>query len=93
MGKAKYQTKQHRDERAKWKPIVDSGQAQCAEPICLEERAGRGRTIVPGSVWHVCHTPDGLDYLGPGHERCNTSEGATRGNRARRGEVEGWWRL
>jgi hypothetical protein len=69
----------HQAERARWKPVVDAGQAYCAETVCLE----RDRYIPPGTPWDLAHAPGG-GYLGPAHQSCNRSEGATRGNRGRR---------
>lgn len=91
MSKAKYQTPEHRAERKRWKPLVDRGEAYCVEPRCLVELATGSRWIKPGSRWHVSHTPDGATYLGPSHERCNTSEGAARGNRERGPNAQDRW--
>jgi hypothetical protein len=85
MGKAKYQTPEHKAERAKWKTIVDAGEAQCAETRCLMAT----RWIAPGAAWDVAHDPSGTRYIGPAHARCNRSEGANRGNRARGGGPDG----
>lgn len=65
--------------RRAWTPVVARGEATCHEPICLMPT----RAIAPGSKWDLCHTPDGKTITGPGHRRCNRSEGATRGNRSR----------
>ena len=69
----------HRKARAKWAPVVARGEAQCSELVCLKV----SRHIDPDEEWHLAHTADGLDYLGPAHAECNTSEGAIRGNRMR----------
>jgi hypothetical protein len=58
---------------------VARGEAVCAEPTCLMPT----RAIAPGSKWDLCHDPTGTRILGPGHSKCNRSEGATRGNKAR----------
>jgi len=71
----------HQQERARWAPVVASGQAVCCEIVCLMPT----RTIRPDEPWDLAHTPDGGAYLGPSHAPCNRSEGATRGNRARHG--------
>ena len=71
----------HQQERAKWKPAVDAGLVTCHEPICLMP----SRRIAPGTPWHLSHTPDGKQWTGPSHVRCNTSEAAIRGNNMRRG--------
>ena len=69
----------HQLERARWKPIVDAGQADCHAETCLMG----DRWIEPGTPWHLGHTVDRTAWTGPEHARCNTSEGATRGNQAR----------
>ena len=38
----------HRAERERWQTTIDNGEAQCAEPICLQARDGHGRRINPG---------------------------------------------
>lgn len=73
----------HAKARAYWQPIVATGQVQCATPRCLHAEAGHGRTIHPGQAWHLDHLPDRSGYRGPSHARCNTSDGARRGNKAR----------
>jgi hypothetical protein len=75
-----YDTTRHRQERARWKRIVERGQAWCAEFYCLEP----DRWIEPGSAWDLAHDLDGT-YLGAAHARCNRSEGARRGNAMRGG--------
>lgn len=69
----------HRKVRAEWAAIVARGDGWCSEVVCLKE----SRHIDPAEPWHLAHTADGTDYLGPAHAECNTSEGATRGNRGR----------
>jgi hypothetical protein len=64
--------KAHRAERARWKPIVDGGQAACC--IC-------GRWIEPGTKWHLDHTEDRSGYRGVAHAQCNLRDGARRGAR------------
>jgi hypothetical protein len=78
----------HQQERAKWKRIVDAGQAECHAIICLEPT----RTIWPGTPWDLGHTPDRTSYTGPEHTRCNRSEGARRGNQ-QRGRARRYWPL
>ena len=78
----------HQRLRAGLRPLVDAGEAYCAELVCLEELDGRTRWIEPGTPWHLAHdraAGPGM-YRGPAHERCNTSEGAVWGN-ARRGRA------
>lgn len=64
--------KEHREERERWKPIVESGQVNCC--LC-------GYWIEPGSKWHLDHTPDRTAYRGVAHFGCNTKDGASRGAR------------
>lgn len=59
--------------------VVARGEAQCSELVCVKA----SRHIDPDEEWHLAHTADGSDYLGPAHAECNTSEGAARGNRMR----------
>lgn len=68
----------HQRIRAELQPLVDTGQAYCAERICLYP----SRWIKPGTAWDLAHA-DGNQYRGPAHAKCNRSEGATRGNRKR----------
>ena len=84
MAKPQHRTPQHKAARAHYAQLVATGHAYCVEPICLEERDGRTRWIPPGTPWDTCHDPTGTTITGPGHARCNRSEGATRGNRRRR---------
>lgn len=69
----------HRAERERWRPAVERGEVDCHAAICLEPE----RRIAADATWHLGHTPDRTSWTGPEHERCNTSEGATRGNRER----------
>ena len=69
----------HRRLRAKWAEVVARGEAQCSELVCVKV----SRHINPDEEWHLAHTADGSDYLGPAHAVCNTSEGAIRGNQGR----------
>lgn len=74
----------HQQQRAKWKPTVDAGLATCHAKRCLMS----SRIIVPdytkrGDGWDVGHSEDRSRWTGPEHARCNRSEGATRGNKAR----------
>lgn len=70
--------RRHKAGRDHYRPIVDAGDAHCAELLCLEERDGRTRWIQPGTPWHLAHdrAAGPGQYLGPAHERCNASEGA-----------------
>lgn len=62
---------EHDRLRRWWKPRVDAGQVDCREVVCLEP----ARRILPGQPWHLCHDRTTGKYRGPGHVRCNTSEG------------------
>ena len=67
----------HKREREKVKREVEAGNAYCSR--C-------GRFIQPGSDWHLDHSEDGKDYLGPAHARCNSLAGARKG-----GRITGGW--
>lgn len=69
----------HQQERKRWAPRVARGECSCAEVVCLME----SRTIDPRDPWHLAHDPTGTVIVGVSHERCNTSEGAIRGNQLR----------
>lgn len=64
--------KEHRLERAKWKPIVEAGKTNCC--LC-------GFWIEPGTKWHLDHTEDRTGYRGVAHAACNVRDGASRGAR------------
>lgn len=82
----------HKAERARWAPVVAAGQAYCTEPVCLEQRDGHSRWIAPTEPWHLAHGDGQSGYRGPAHPRCNSSEGATRGNRGRAPvAADLWW--
>ena len=68
---------QHPKIRAAIKPLVDAGQAYCAEQVCVKA----DRWIAPGSPWDLAHAPDG-SYAGAAHRRCNRREAAIRRNKA-----------
>jgi hypothetical protein len=64
----------HKRLRARWKPLVDSGQVACAR--C-------GRTIAPGTPWDLGHVDsDRSQYAGPEHQRCNRATAARRARRS-----------
>jgi hypothetical protein len=71
---------QHQRIRAQWAPIVASGQAFCAQPVCLY----RSRWIPPGTAWDLGHTQDRTGWIGPTHALCNRREGGIRGNKSPR---------
>ncbi|MGR7023404.1 hypothetical protein [Geodermatophilus sp. URMC 62] len=61
----------HRRERARWRPVVQAGQARCAALVCLEP----DRAIAPDAEWDLDHHDTGVGYRGPAHARCNRSAG------------------
>jgi hypothetical protein len=67
----------HQKERARLRPIVNAGQAFCAQPICVMPN----RWIQPGSKWALGHTDDRGSYLGPTHHVCNQRDGAIKGGK------------
>ena len=90
MTKAKYRTAKHKQVIAQYAALIKAGRGWCAETVCLIERDGGTRFIPPTTPrrqWNAAHTDDGLAYKGPAHERCNKSEGASRGNRMRAGKA------
>jgi hypothetical protein len=52
----------HQQERKRWKPVVEAGQAVCAR--CNEP-------IAPDAKWDLDHTDDRQAYRGPSHRACN----------------------
>lgn len=57
-------TTAHDRERARWTPLVASGNVTCA----------RCRTpIATGEPWHLDHDAARTGYLGPSHTHCNLS--------------------
>lgn len=69
----------HKDQRRAWDHKVKRGEGQCHAVICLMPT----RNIGPYDEWHMGHTPDRSRWTGPEHPKCNTTEGATRGNAMR----------
>lgn len=79
---AQHKTREYRTAEANLKAQIARYGATCVEQPCIMPT----RDIPAGSpraAWHVCHDTTGTVIVGPGHARCNTSEGATRGNRMR----------
>lgn len=74
---------EHQQERERWRPVVEAGEAHCHAIRCLET----SRWIHPDDPWHLGHNADRTAWTGPEHPGCNTSDGAIRGNR-RRGRRE-----
>jgi hypothetical protein len=60
----------HQAERARLEPTIQAGQGWCAEVICVMPT----RWIRPGTPWHLAHSQDRSQWLGPSHERCNIAE-------------------
>lgn len=71
----------HQKLRAKWQPIVDTGQAWCHAIICLKP----SRWIQPGTPWHLGHNASRTNWTGPEHEQCNEADANRR--RARRAKA------
>ena len=70
---------------ARWRP--GDLCAWCHQPMMDRWMANRrGKRV---SAIHLGHTADRTGYLGLMHAHCNTSEGASRGNR-QRGMVRAW---
>lgn len=85
---------EHKAEKERWRPLVDSGQAYCAELICLNNNDGLGRWIEPGTDWHLAHDDGQQGYRGPAHARCNISEASLRMHATRAAEKAPrtlWW--
>lgn len=83
MAKAQHRTPEYRRAKAEFGAVIKRGDGWCVEPICLMP----SRYIEPSTPtrqWDVCHDITGTFITGPGHAKCNRSEGATRGNKARR---------
>lgn len=88
-GKAAPQAKRygraHQQERAKWKPIVEAGQANCWR--C-------GRWLNPAQPWDLGHDDyDRNVYRGPECRPCNRGTAASRGNRMRAASAPRSWSL
>lgn len=69
----------HQNERARWRPIVDAGFADCAR--C-------GERLEPGRPWDLGHNDDRTGWTGPEHVACNRKAGGRNGamvTNARRG--------
>jgi len=68
-------TRDHMKRRALWAVRVEAGEVCCAR--C-------GGWIRPGSDWHLDHSDDRTQYLGPSHRRCNLRAAALKANRRRK---------
>lgn len=60
---------EHRQARAKWKPLVEAGQVNCS--LC-------GERILPGQPWDLDHEPGTNQYRGPACRACNRADGGRR---------------
>jgi len=67
---------EHNRLRKQLQPAIDQGHGYCTAAICLLPT----RWIRPGDEWHLGHLPDRSGWAGPQHPKCNTTEGAKRGN-------------
>ena len=76
----------HQKVRVQLGKIIAAGDGWCAQPECVMPT----RWIPPGAPWDVAHDDTGTITIGPAHRRCNTRDGAIRGNRMRRRHA---WRL
>jgi hypothetical protein len=61
----------HQKLRARWRAVVEAGQAACQAEVCLMP----DRRIIPGSPWDLGHKPGKMGYRGPEHRLCNRHEG------------------
>jgi hypothetical protein len=68
---------EHQKERRRLTPLVNSGQAVCAQPVCIH----RDRTIQPGTPWALGHNDNRTAWIGPVHADCNQQDGASKGGR------------
>ena len=83
MASAQYNTREYKKAKAALRPVVDAGNAWCAELVCVMP----SRHIAPGSPWALAHDhrdPTGRTLLGPAHRRCNGAEAARRNNPKRK---------
>lgn len=65
---------EHKRLRAQWKVKVDAGEICCWR--C-------GEWIPPRSRWHLGHSDDGSQYMGPEHWRCNVRAASREAHRRR----------
>ena len=67
----------HRRERKRLTPLVDSGNAYCMQPVCLMP----ARWIQPGTPWALGHNDARTAWIGPTHAVCNQRDGASKGGK------------
>ena len=77
----------HRELRARWKPVVDTGRVRCARAAeCCWAEGKLGGLIARGQAWDLGHDDnDPRRYIGPEHRRCSRR---TSSHRAAREESE-----
>jgi hypothetical protein len=85
MAKAQHRTPEYKRAEVECRRLVLSGAALCVEPRCLfpTRAIPAWFDAVKPRLWSVSHDTTGTIVLGPSHKRCNLSEAAIRGNRAR----------
>lgn len=83
---AQYASTEHRKLRKQYQALIDAGQGSCTETVCVHQ----SRRIPPGAPWHLAHTPDRQNYLGPAHPRCNLRAAAKAGNAQQRASSRGF---
>jgi hypothetical protein len=67
----------HQQERRRLTPLVNAGDAYCAQPICIHAT----RWIRPGTPWALGHNTNRTAWIGPVHADCNQLDGASRGGK------------
>jgi hypothetical protein len=75
----------HQQERERWRPVVERGEAWCQQGIpgngssgtCLHD----SRWIIPGTRWALGHNDARTEWIGPVHADCNASDGGKRRSR------------
>lgn len=67
----------HQRERAKWVPVIASGNGRCHAITCMMPT----RWIPPGSPWDLGHNEQRTRWTGPEHRRCNRADGGRRRHR------------
>ena len=63
----------HRELRAQWKPVVDTGRVRCARGAdCVYAVGELAGLIERGQAWDLGHHDDDpRRYIGPEHRRCS----------------------
>lgn len=81
MAKPQYQYA-HQQERKRWIPVIEAGEAYCAERVCVMASRWIPPSWARTQLWHLCHDKASGLTIGPGHRRCNLAE---RNRRVRNG--------